>query len=287
MKKSAIPFIPCVAAFGLVIASSLTVGAQTVIYSDNFNVANTANFDTASLSGRLSGLNASAVVPQSGGYEEAISGNQMLIYGLDGGATGSGLSTEMRFGNASTPSSLFDWSSGAGGAAITAAGGMTVSFNWTAPDTTSGAWLSFCMGTLGDVTGTPTRVNNSSTDNGILFRNNGQTAIFNNGSAAGTALSITPASVNHVIAITYDFTSWATGAPVTMSATEDGTLVGTDSFTWSHGAGSQYLDLQSRDQTAVVDNFTITTVPEPTTLAIVSIGLGLLVVTRRFRGQPV
>jgi hypothetical protein len=281
MKKLPIQFIPC-AAVGFIAISGLSGGAQTVIFSDNFNTANTSDFDSAPLTGRLSGLDASLVYGQSGGVEMGILNDQLQLVGQRG---------EIRFNNSgetgATAPDLFDWSTGAGGAAIIAAGGMTISFNLTTPDTTDAAnWISVSVGAANaDDTGAAPRVNNANNSAGILFRDTGGTAIFNNGvEQTGGEGSITTSGVNHVISITYDFTSWAAGTPVTMTATEDGTVVGTDSFAWDDNY--QYMDIGSdTDQPGtdyeLVGDFTVSTVPEPMTWAVMAAALGLLVATRR------
>jgi len=284
MKKLPVPFIPCAAAAGLMLASGLSSSAQTVVFSDNFNTANTSSFDSAPLTGRLSGLDASLVYGQSGGVEMGILNDQLQLVGQRG---------EIRFNNAgqtgATAPNLFDWSTGAGGTAITAAGGMTISFNLTTPDTTdANNWVSVSVGAANaDDTGSAPRVNNANNSAGILFRDTGATAIFNNGTEYGVGEgSITPAGVSHFISITYNFASWAAGSPVTMTATEDGSVVGTDSFTWDYAY--QYIDLGSDTDLPgtdylLVGNFTISTVPEPGTCGLLAGGLGLLLAFRNRR----
>lgn len=278
---------PGLAVAGFLLAAGVSGNAQTVIYSDNFQTPDTSSFDSAPLAGRLSGVDASLVYGQSGGAELSISGNQLSMP-----ATYSYV--EMRFNNTGqtggSGTNLFDWSTGSGGTAITAAGGMNVSFTITAPDTTnSNNWISLSVG-AGNVDNTGVngpRVNHNNTSAGILFRDSGGTAIFNNGVeyTAGEG-SITPISVTHSISIYYEFNSWAAGAPVTMAAYEDGTLVGTDSFTWDYS--NQYIDLGYNSPNAgsmLVGSFTITTVPEPTTWAMMLGGFGGLAFIRRFRGR--
>jgi hypothetical protein len=63
-----------------------------VIYSDNFNAPDTANFDSASLVGRTSGLDAANVLPQSGGSEQAISSGQLNLT-----LNNESIQSEMRF----------------------------------------------------------------------------------------------------------------------------------------------------------------------------------------------
>jgi len=271
-------------AAGIAVLGGVSAQAQTVIYDDNFTTAN-GNLDSASLS-RLSGVDGQVgsgfPSPQSGGSQQLISGNQLSLT-LGGGAT----TSEMRFGiqgvtaTGASPT-LFDWSSGAGGSAITSAGGMNISFNWTAPNTTSDNWIFFAAGTEGDVSYSNLRVVNSSTTAGILFKDNGQSQTFNAGTLVGSG-SYTPTSVNHVVDLTYDFTSWANGSPVTMTATVDGNVVGTDSFTWRNSSTGEFLDVGTYSDPTTLGNFEITTVPEPSSWVMLAGGLGTLVAVRRFR----
>jgi hypothetical protein len=158
---------------------------------------------------------------------------------------------------------------------------MTVSFDWTSGDTTSGDWIFFSVGTVGDISyALPLRVTDVSMDAGIIFKNSGGVQAFNNGVNNANG-SFTPTGDEHLVTLNYLFTSWAADAPVTLDATVDGTSVLTDSFTWSHGAGAQYMDLGTFNNTALIDNFTIQTLPEPTTWAMMAGGFGLLFATRQ------
>lgn len=278
MKKLPIIHLACAITSWVILACGLSANAQTILYQDNFNVAN-GNLDSASLS-RLSGTDAGLIAPQSGGSQQVISGNQLSLT-LGGGAT----TSEMRFDNVGQSGgaapNLFDWSAGSTGAAITAAGGMQISFNWTAGDTTSGNWIFLALGNGGDISYNNLRILNSTTESGILFKNSGASQIFNNGASGGTAGSYTPSSVNHLVTIDYNFNSWAAGAPVTMSAIVDGNLVGTDTFNWNATSG-QYLDIGTYgNNNNLIDNFMIATAPEPTTWALVAGGAGLFLFARR------
>jgi len=274
-------------AAGIAVLAGVSAQAQTLIYNDSFAVPN-GNLDSASLS-RLSGVDGSLVAPQSGGVEQTITGGQLNLLGSGNG------SVEMRFGVAGSPNSgntpnLYDWSSGTGGADIAAAGGFTVSFNWTAGDTSSGNWLFFAVGTLGDRTGGNLRVLQSganATTAGILLKNSGSSQVFNAGThevADDGTFPVT--SVNHVVDITYDFSSWANGSPVTMTATVDGNAAGSDSFTWANAGTGEFFDIGSYDENNTIGDLnidTLATVPEPSSWVMLAGGLGTLVAFRRFR----
>lgn len=266
-------------AAGVMIASCPLAQAQTVIFADNYNVAN-GNLDPASLSGRTSGLDSGSVLPQSGGIEQTISGNQLRLSWPASFQAG-----EMRFDTIGSPSTLFDWSTGAGGLAMTSAGGMTISFLWTAADVTSGNWLYFTAGSsTADISGTHgLRVLNANTASGIIFENNGTVQAFNNGSGVvNLANAFATTSVNHAVTLNYSFNSFAVGAAVTLNAYVDGFSVATNSFTWTQTG--QYMDLGSYQENNLVDNFSVTTltpIPEPTSMALLGAS-GLLVFARRF-----
>jgi hypothetical protein len=283
MNKPSLMRAAVAVAAGFVLASGLSASAQTLLYQDNFNTADGAIPGDLS---RLTGLNASQVTPQSGGSGQLISGNQLSLT-LAGGAT----TSEMRFGvtgNANTGAApnLFDWSSGAGGTAITAAGGFTVSFLWTAGDTTSGNWIFFTLGNGGDISYNNLRIFSSTTENGIIFKNTGAQQIFNGGSSVTGGGSYTPVGTTHSVSITYSLTSWAPGSAVSMSAVVDGNAAGSSTFNLN-GTSGQYFDIGTYgNNNNLIDNFTVTTlapVPEPATWAMTAGGLGLLLITRRFR----
>ncbi len=278
MKK--FPITAYVGAAVLIAASGWSAGAQTLLYQDTFNAD--GSLGNATELSQLAGLNASQIAPQSGGSAEVITGNQ-LSFTLAGGAT----TSEMRFniaGQLSTGAApnLFDWSAGTGGADILAAGGFTVSFDWIAGDTTSGNWIFFTLGNGGDISYSSLRVLNSTTEGGILLKNSGQQQIFSGGSQIGSG-SYTPSGTSHVVSITYGLTSWAAGSPVTMSAVVDGNAAGSAAFNLNATAG-QYFDIGTYgNNNNLIDNFTVTTVPEPSSWAIMAGGFVLLFVARRFR----
>ena len=120
-------FRSMVVAVAGIVACCFTASAQTVIFSDNYKGAD-GDLDSASLVDRTSGLDASGVLPQSTSAQQTIAGGKLQLV-CRGGAK-SGTSGGMHFGTIGSPGTLWDWSSGAGGSAITKAGGMSVSFNF-------------------------------------------------------------------------------------------------------------------------------------------------------------
>jgi hypothetical protein len=273
----------CAIAAGLIAAGSLSVNAQTVLYHDPLSaVGNLGNATELSQITGVDGVGSASATPQSGGSGEVITSSG-LNFTLGGGAT----TSEMRFGITGVTAtgaapSLFDWSAGTGGADILAAGGFTVSFNWTAGDTTSGNWIFLTLGNGGDISYSNLRVLNSTTENGILFKNSGSEQIFNSGSGAGGG-SYTPTSTSHVVDVTYDLTSWAPGSTVAMSATVDGNAVGSTTFTLN-GTSGQFLDVGTYgNANNDISNFNVSTVPEPGTFTLLGSGFALLAGLRRFR----
>ncbi len=284
MKKFQIAPIISIAV-GVIVASGLPAGAQTVIYSDTF--AGTAqNLDGAPTTG-ISGVDggASGAQPQSAAIEQTINGSGGLQ--LVTPATSGGDSGYVRFGTIGSTSTLYNWAASPGASAITAAGGVTISFNWTAADTTSADWIFLEMGasltsqTSGGY-GYSSPIFSSGNSGGVFIKNSGGVGAFNNGVQQTSGPGFTPASVNHLVSVEFDFNSFTAGSAVSMTAVVDGTTVQTDSFTWQNNYN--YINLGTYQENGnVISNFQISTVPEPTTVAIAAGGLGLLVAVRRFR----
>jgi hypothetical protein len=231
------------------------VHANTLLWSDNFNVADTTNFDDAPLDGRLSGTLGTAVRLYSAWVQQQIRGNQLRM--------GPATAGRVRFQTIATSSAWFNWASGTEEATILADGGLRVEFDFTATDLTSTNWISFSIGHAGPTEGEPgTRVNDSATDYGILFRNNGATQRFDNGAEQGVGGTTTPVLTPRHIVLDYAFASFADGTPVKVRATVDGVQVASDNFTWDGNAGALYMELECYNLDGTLfDNYTVSTVP--------------------------
>ena len=242
----------------LTIAVSLSVvvgfGASqacgALLFSDNFNVADTTNFDGASLTGRRSGSLASTVFLRSALTQQHIDGNRLEMIKA-GGNTG-----RVRFQDAG---GWHDWAGGAEGATILADGGLRVEFDWTNINTGTGDWISFNIGHSGPGAGEPGfRVNHAQTDYGILLRGNGGVQRFDN--AAGSALTgFTPTLTPQHVKIDFTFNSFADGSAVNAVATVGGTQVDDYNFTWNNNGGELYMELGSLLTGMLIDNYSIST----------------------------
>ena len=228
------------------ILGSAPLHSQTILFQDNFNTANTTNFDAAPTTGRLSGSLAASVVLRSFGFQQDISGNQLL---LPTGTNG------VRFENAAGPfggSNRFNWAAGTTGTDILAAGGFTVEFDYTPAGNTSGDWVSFQVGTINADNG-----NLTNDDYGILFRQNGNTERFDNSVNLGAGGSFLATLGQRHVKISYSFTSFADGATVNATSSVDGIEVASDTFTWDANGGEMRMELGHNDPNLLVDNLTV------------------------------
>ncbi|MCF7732777.1 MAG: hypothetical protein K9N23_13895 [Akkermansiaceae bacterium] len=241
------------------------VKANTLLWSDNFDVADTTNFDGAPLDGRLSGTLAALPAPDNKVYlraskaQQEILGNQLRMIG--------GGSGRVRFqSDAATAPTTYNWAntSTGPGTTILADGGLRVEFDFTSTDTTSDQWIAFAIGiTNGNATGAEDgfRVNQGATDYGILFRNDGRTNRFRNGGDIGAGVPTTPVATPRHIVLDYGFNSFADGTPGRVRVTIDGVQVADDTFTWSGNGGELYMELETLITGSLIDNYMISTIP--------------------------
>ncbi len=251
--------------------------SAVLLFSDNFNTGDTANFDGAPTAGRLSGTVANETYLRSFGFQQSISNNQLLLPNGAGGAHG------VRFENALNDptggaTDRFNWAAGATGASILAAGGFVASFDWIAPENTLNDWVSFQVGTINNDNG-----NLTDDDYGILFRNNGGTERFDNtvNLGAGASFTASAGGVTRQVNITYTFSSFADGAMVNAVSTVDGLQVANDTFTWDGNGGELRFELGHNAANTRIDNLAISTIPEPSQALLILGGLAGLAVRRR------
>lgn len=260
---------------GLFVLSAAPFAGAAVLFSDNFNTGNTANFDGAPTAGRLSGTLAADIVLRSWGAQESIDNGQLLIpLGVDSG---------VRFENAAGSfgaTNRYNWAGGSASSAILSSGGFVVSFDWAPPGDASQNWISFQVGTINGDSG-----NLTNDDYGILFRQNGNTERFDNGVnlGAGGAFVATAGGVLRHVEITYLFSSFADGSTVNAIATVNGTQVASDFFTWDSNSGQIYMELGNNDAGNRVDNLTVSTVPEPSLGLLLGATAAMGLVRRRRR----
>jgi hypothetical protein len=248
--KSAIK--PTLAMAGAFLSTVLLTRAETLLYKDNFDTADTTNLDAAPLTGRLTGSLAATVFPRSAKILQEISANQLLMHSSP--ATG-----RVRFQNAA---GWHDWASGSEGASILTAGGMRVQFDLTPPVTTNDSWIAFDIGHNAATAGEPDfRVVDGGTDYGILIRNNGNSVRFDGGASVGNGTAFNPLPAPQHVVIDFAFTSFADGSNVVAKTTVGGTLIATDNFTWDGNAGAIFMELETNQNGALIDNFSVSTVP--------------------------
>ncbi len=236
----------------------------TEILSDNFNAPDTTNFDGSDQTLRRSGILGPSVQLRSSLVQHAISGNQLRL--LRAASEG-----RIRFHDAANLANWWDFASGEAGTTILAEGGFKIEFDWTPINATDANWVevSVGIGTVAQVGSEPaTRVNHAQTDLGILFRHNGASQFFDNGSAVtgGTSPAITG---KRRVSITYAFNSFANGTTVTANAfvgpadsTPPTQVVTNRAFTWDNNNGQLFIEFGTNVPTTtglntLIDNFTI------------------------------
>ena len=254
--------------------------ASTLLFGDNFNAPDTANFDASDQTGRRSGLHATDIQLRSSMVQHGISGNQLNFL-----TTGTGPG-RIRFQSAAAlPSNVWwNFATGAGATQTLADGGLLVEFDWTPADNTSDNWVSFNIGFPDQPAGEPGfRVNHPETDFGILFRNNGGTQYFDNGAATtGSNFDASTVAPRHV-ALSYSFNSFADGTNVLVSAAVNGQAVLTaQPFLWENNGGALFMELGNLASGTRIDNLSITTIPEPSA-GILSLAAGIALTLRRSR----
>lgn len=243
-----------------VMAISANDSAAADIFTDNFNVADTNSLDGSDQTGRHTGLVANDVLLRSGGIQMAIAGNQLTF--KDSGA----LVTFPRTGNirfqpvALPENTQYDFAAGTSGTAMLGAGGFRFEFDWTPNDNSTGDWISLSAGyTEFEVF---LRVNDFTTDFGVLFRNSGGSQFFDNGEGTdGESFDVSDGPVQHHARVDFIFSSFADGSAVTATAYVDDVLLGSRNFTWDSNSGVLYLELGNIDSVKQLDNVSISTLP--------------------------
>ena len=241
-----------------------------VLYSENFDGEGTAfNAYNAGTTPEINvgGIDALESTGQSQGGNAGDTAWAMRL--PTSGANG------LRFGN----SGGYNWATGANSAAILAAGGFSISFDYTI-GTAGSNWVLVRVGNGAE----NANVFGADVDSAVFARGTGTIVTRDNNVSSGeqgTATANAPRSAEFI----YEFDSWAAGTTVTFTGLIDGAVVATDTFNWD-GTNDVKIVFSGFDgnggTTNEVDNIVISTVPEPGSLAL--IGLGGLLIARRRRG---
>ncbi|GAA5484579.1 PEP-CTERM sorting domain-containing protein [Haloferula sargassicola] len=256
-------------------ALSQTAGA-VVLFSDTFDRSDTTNIDDAgSQNSTQGGLLATNI--------ELRSSKQTLD--IISGQLGLPSNSRARFHDEANAGSRYDFSSAL--AAFGSSGLMTVTWDWNASAADPGDWTSFSFGTDDDTSLEPdVRVNHSTTDLGVLVKLNGDVEYFDNG-VATTLTAAHSATGSIPISISVAYASLDNGGTLTLQSVMVGgaeTLSSpVSTFAWDFDDGSQvHLEFEGRGGNPnLVDNLTISVVPEPSMILLGS--FGLLAIFRRSR----
>jgi len=254
---------------GISLAALAVLGAASesraaVLFSDTFDRANGPLDSTPIAPGEVGGSLASAITVESEQAEQYIVNGQLQLQ--------SGFPySSIRFNN------QYDWSTSSAASAITSAGGMSISFDWTPPDASS-EWIDLSAGDSN-----PDNAYNflSSADVAALIRNNGGSSTFSDTTATNVATpGWSDGLATHFVEYDLLFNSFAAGSPVTMNVYVDGQLDATETASWSYGYN--YISIGTASGGPLLSNLVVSTVPEPASLGLAAVGaLGLLARRRR------
>jgi hypothetical protein len=259
---------PQILTLGIIAASfPHNLSASTLLFSDNFNVPNTDNFDGSPLVtgnppvNRRGGTLANVVALRSARAQQWIREEQVSMRAGP---------SRLRFQEGGN---WFNWAAGATGEAILADGGIRVEFDWVPTNTTSTNWVSFNIGLPGAAAGEPgVRVNHQGTDFGILFRNTGGTQLFDNGAVIGDGGNFPATTTSRHVVLDYAFSTFNDGALVRLRASVDGVRVATNTFSWDmnavNGLPQLIMELETNEANSLIDNYRISTIPSEIELAI-------------------
>ncbi len=262
--------------------------AQTLLFSDNFEVADTTNFDGAwspanqpydpehpdAENHRIhshSGLLAETIFLRSARAQQHIFSGQVSIRP----------NSRLRFHHQPLDHALwYNWASEPSGQPILDSGGFRVEFDWTPTNTTSDQWVNISVGFPGPPEPNATRLTHADTDYGILFRNDGRTERHrDNGPGQnrnlGAGGSFPAVETNRHVVIDYAFGSFEDGANVRTRASVNGVRVSEDTFTWNANNGELYIEIETNvallpdgGPGSLIDNYSVSTLPLELELAL-------------------
>ncbi|QNN22247.1 LamG domain-containing protein [Planctomycetales bacterium ZRK34] len=253
-------------------------GTGPVLLADNFNTTDTADIN-ADLGSRQTGLLAATT------YSTLSDGAAIVNNQASFGATDS-----------STLSPNVNFADGAAGAAINSGGGFIIDFDVnpvSGSNDTGGDsdWFAVSFGHTSATPGGNPLITSGSADFGILFRDNGEFQMFDNGANVAPTASTFDANVfagevyNIRLVVDTDAAAAGTGGVrvfvngVAIDLTNDITSLGYN-FTWD-AQGDNYIVFESRNEPAVFDNLLIAAIPTPAALPAGLMMFGLIALRRR------
>lgn len=261
---------------GLAMTAPLASGV--VLFADNFNASDIGNLDQSDQTGRRSGI-APDIQIRSSRIQHGITSNQLNFLNNRTG--------RIRFhadpdGDTTTAGVWNDWANGITGTTILANQNVRIAFDWIAGNAASNNWISVNFGISGPTVGEPGfRVNDGETDIGMLFRFNGETQVFDNSALVAGSGNFTPIAGTRRVTLDYSLDSFADGTTVGLVANVDGIEVFNESsFTLDNNSGELYFEIGNLEST-LLDNVTISSIPEPSTVLLSALGLAGLVRRRR------
>lgn len=249
-----------------------------VLLADNFNTTDTADIN-ADLGSRQSGLLATTT------YSQLSDGATIVSNAASFGSTGS-----------STISPNVNFADGAAGTTIANGGGFIIDFDvnpvsGTHDTGTDTDWFAISFGhPSATPSGVGTYLLNGSSDFGILFRDNGQFQMFDNGANVTPSTAIFDANPFageiYNIRLLVETTGAASGTGVVRLYVNGVAIDLTNAvglgynFTWDAG-GDNYIVFESRNEPAVFDNLLIAAIPTPAALPAGVALMALMMIKRR------
>lgn len=265
------------------VAGLLSAGSASgvVLFSDSFNHADSSNYDVVSQDSSQGGTLATTINTSSSRVVNEISGNQLLL-----NRNNLNSQARTRFHDQDS-GGRFDFNSTLAG--IGSSGSITVSFDWTPSPTTD--WIGFSFGTDNDTSGEPTvRVNHATTDLGVLVKPGGDVEYFDNGPGVTLSGAHSETGPTLPISITVSYASLSNGGALTLESVLVGSTETISSpvstFAWDFDDGTEiHLELESRASnnagTSLIDNLSISAIPEPSTTILGALGFFALLRRRR------
>ena len=221
--------------------------AEVLLLSDDFNTADTTDLNS-NLATRQDGSLAPVTWSKSTevGGAGTISDNQMRVSTMESTDTGYHVSLDHDFTDS----------------AITTGGGFRISFDFTSLEAN---WSALSLGRtetsrISSAAGQQF-VTDAATDYGFLLGTTGNWQVFSGSDQEGSGSS--GVSGTNAIDLVVETTGFTVGTAAKATLSMNGDVQHVHEFTWD-ADGTNYLSIESwRDGVGLVDNFSISAIPEP------------------------